>query len=106
MRTCALLERRKADICAMGMRQPEVNFRLWSMRHHPFVDAAIGGIAALVRCDDLHITMLGTAKKLYEDLKLLLHLTYGKARALEIVEAEFNRIQLPRISSVAKLRAV
>src|SRR3546814_4821777 len=40
MRNCALLERRKADICAMGMRQPEVNFRLWSMRHHPFVDAA------------------------------------------------------------------
>lgn len=54
------------------MRNPRVNYRGWSEAHAPLIDPRVGGIARLVRADDLHVNILGTVKKIYQDLSVLL----------------------------------
>jgi hypothetical protein len=93
----------KGQVASHGMRNPCEPYRLWSPTHHPFIDQRVGGIPRYVRVDDLHVTLLGTAKKFVQDLQELLKLLYGGGRdaVLRIFEEALDEIVLPR--SVDKL---
>lgn len=108
MRTAALHNRQKTEMATLGMRNPEVNYRLWSRAHHPFVDSRQGGIAAVVRVDDLHVTVLGTVKKLFEDLQLLLRNEFGGDHVIKLLESTFAEMarNLPEVAGIAKIHAL
>lgn len=90
LRDRALHRGEKTAIAARGMRNPRVNYRAWSEAHAPLIDPRVGGIARLVRADDLHVNILGTVKKIYEDMSLLLG-----PKGVAALNDSFCRVQLP-----------
>ena len=93
LRELALNRGRKTDVQTIGMRHPEVNFRCWSTAHAPLIESRIGGIPRLVRADDLHINVLGTVKKIYDDL-----FEYLDKDGIAIVENGFAAVKLSAAS--------
>lgn len=87
----AALYASKKKLCAdLGMRHPNVSFRMLSCQHAPFIDAHVGGIPKLIRADELHIVELGLLKKMFEDVQELL-----PPEALKTVNNTFAALTTP-----------
>jgi hypothetical protein len=96
MRQRALHGGEKTAVAAAGMRHPAVNYRAWSAAHAPLIDPQVGGIARLVRADDLHVNVLGTVKKIFEDLSELL----GR-EGVAVLNAGFCEVRIPPLNTGA-----
>src|SRR5690554_2718722 len=58
---------RKSLCASLGLRNPNVCYRLLLAVHTPFVDMRVGGIPRMIRADELHVVELGLLKKFHED---------------------------------------
>lgn len=92
----------KTKVAERGFRNPCASYRMWSPANSPFIDSSVGGFPRFVRADDLHITVLGTVKKFYEDTKALLTFIYGTGGHLKF-EAALTQIVVPPIDTSLRL---